>query len=210
MVITKPGQAAKTLQFLLKGRQTAAGSDFLYLVLYPAADKGRAVVVHRDTTGRITGFLREPAGASTKLDASHRQQPLFGSDLTIDEMSADFWDWPAPEIKGTEKVCRRDCQMIETRAPKGSKSGTPFVRLWISPETSLPLRIDKYAADGKLLKRSECTNIVKSGGHFSMEKLTITSPATGQQTLVDFSKGSRDLTIAAEEFTPEGIAKLLQ
>ena len=210
MVITKAGQAAKTLQFLLKGRQTASGSDFLYLTLYPAADKGRAVVVHRDNAGRITGFLREPAGTNTTLNASHRQQPLFGSDLTIDELSADFWHWPSPEIKGTEKICRRECSIIDTRAPKGDKSGTALVRLWISPETSLPLRIEKYSPDGKLLKRSECTNIVKSGSHFSMEKLTITTPSTGQQTLVDFSKGARDIAVAAEEFTPEGIAKLLE
>jgi hypothetical protein len=210
MVITKPGQAAKTVQFLVKGRQTASGSDFLYVALYPAADKGRAVVVHRKASGGITGFLRDPAGTATALNASHRQQPLFGSDLTIDELSADFWHWPAPEFKGTEKVCRRDCHIIESRAPKGDKSGTALVRLWISPETSLPLRIESYSADNKLMKRTECTNIVKSGSHYSMEEMTITSPATGQQTAVDFSKGARDIAVAPEEFTAEGITRLLQ
>jgi hypothetical protein len=38
MVITKAGQAAKTVQFLLKGRHAAGRSDFLYVALYPATE----------------------------------------------------------------------------------------------------------------------------------------------------------------------------
>ena len=210
LVISKGGETARTVQFLVKGRQTAAGSDFLYLALYPAAEKGRAIVVHRDPAGKITGFLREPAGTTTPLTAAQRHQPLFGSDLTVDEMSADFWHWPSVEIKGTEKVCRRDCQIVEAKPPKGEKTVTTLVKAWISPETSLPLRVETFSSDGKLLKRTECTNVVKSGGRYSMEKLVIDSPASGQQTLVDFSKGARDIAVPAEDFTAAGIARLLE
>lgn len=210
MIITKAGQAGKTVQFLLKGRHTAAGSDFLYLALYPAAEKGRAVVVHRDKAGALTGFLREPDGKTTALNATLRRQPLFGSDLTVEDLTADFWHWPAPEFKGAEKVCRRDCRIIETRDPKPDKNGPALVRLWISPETSLPLRIESWSAENQLLRRTECTNVVKSGGRYNMEELTLESPAAGQRTGLDFSKGTRDLTIPAEEFTPGGVTKLLQ
>ena len=61
-----------------------------------------------------------------------------------------------------------------------------------------------------LIKRTKCRNVVKSGGHYSMEKLTIESPVTGQQTLLDFSKGARDVDVPAADFTPEGIARLLK
>ena len=210
MVITRPSTADRTIQFLIKGHQAGAAKDFLYLALYPAADKGRAVVAHKDAAGAITGFVREPDGKTQPLTAARQKQPLFGSDLTIDALTEDFWTWPAPKIIGQAPVCRRDCQIIDTRPPKGSDSEYALVRLWVSPEASLPLRIEMYGADNKLLKRTECRNLVKSGGHYSMEKLTIESPVTGQQTLIDFSKGARDVDVPAADFTVEGIAKLLK
>ena len=210
MLISRQGAEPRTVQFIVKGRQTTAGSDFLYFALYPVAEKGRAFVVHRDSKGAVSGFIREPDGKTAPLSAARQKQPLFGSDLTIDELTDDFWTWPAPKITGQATVCRRECRIIETASPKGSDSPAALVRLWVSPETSLPLRIETYAAGGKLLKRTECRNVVKSGGHYSMEKLTIESPLTGQQTLLDFSKGSRDIEVPAGDFTAEGIAKLLK
>ena len=210
MVISKTGAENRTIQFLVKGRQAGAVKDFLYLALYPAAEKGRAVMVHKDAAGALTGFIREPDGKTSALTTARMKHPLFGSDLTIDEMTEDFWNWPAPKITGQGTVVRRDCQIIDTRPPKGSDSAAALVRLWISPETSLPLRIEMYGADNKLLKRTECRNVVKSGGHYSMEKLTIESPAAGQQTLLDFSKGNRDVEVPAADFTAEGIAKMLK
>lgn len=85
-----------------------------------------------------------------------------------------------------------------------------MVKLWISPETALPLRMEMYSTAGRLTRRTECRNVVKSGGHYTMEKLTIESPATGQQTLLDFSRGSRDIEVPAQDFTPEGIALMLK
>ncbi len=210
MVITRPSLADRTVQFLVKGRQSGNTKDFLYLALYPAADKGRAVVVHRNAAGNLTGFTREPDGKTSPLTQSRQKQPLFGSDLTVDELTEDFWTWPAPKITGQATVCRRNCQIIETRPPKGTDAAAALVRLWVSPETSLPLRIEIYGPDNKLIKRTECRNVVKSGGHYSMEKLTIASPVTGQQTLLDFSKGTRDIEVPAADFTPEGISKLLK
>ena len=210
MVITRPSTPDRILQFLVKGRQAAGAKDFLYLALFPAADKGRAVVARKEAGGAITGFIREPDGKTQPLTAARQKQPLFGSDLTIDALTEDFWTWPAPKIIGQAPVCRRDCQIIDTRPPKGSDSDYTFVRLWISPEASLPLRIEMYGADNKLLKRTECRNLVKSGGRYSMEKLTIESPVTGQQTLLDFSKGARDVEIPAADFTAEGIARFLK
>lgn len=210
LVIARPPVADRTIQFLIKGRQAGDTKDFLYLALYPAADKGRAVVVHKDAAGALTGFIREPDGKTSPLTPARLKQPLFGSDLTIDEMTGDFWHWPAPKITGQATVCRRECQIIETRPAKGADAAAALVRLWVSPETSLPLRIEMYGADNKLIKRTECRNIVKSGGHYSMEKLAIESPVAGQQTLLDFSKGARDVEVPAADFTPEGISKLLK
>jgi hypothetical protein len=107
-------------------------------------------------------------------------------------------------------VCRRECHIVELHAPKGSDSSAAIVRVWISPETSLPLRIETYSAANQLLKRTECRNVVKSGGHYSMEKLVIESHVTGQSTLLDFSKGQRLVDVPAANFTPEGIAALLK
>lgn len=210
LVITKPSTPSRTVQFLVKGRHVGTTKEFLYLALYPATEKGRAVVVRRDGGGNLTGFTREPDGKSTALTRAGMKAPLFGSDLSIDEMTEDFWTWPNPVIAGQGAVCRRDCQIIDLRAPKGSDAAAALVRVWVSPETSLPLRLELYSSAGKLMKRTECKNIVKSGGHYSMEKLTIESPATGQQTEVDFSKGSRDIEVPAQDFTPEGIALLLK
>ena len=67
-----------------------------------------------------------------------------------------------------------------------------------------------YLANGTLAKLTECRKLAKSGDHWGMEELTVESAAPGHHTNLDFSKGSRDIEVPATDFTPEGIARLLQ
>jgi hypothetical protein len=210
MLITTPSSERRTLQILVKGRHEGNASEMLYLALYPQADKGRAVVIRKDGGDNVSGFIREPNGKTLNLTSERIKQPLFGSDITIEDLAEDFWTWPAPKLSGQDKVCHKDCYIVDCRPPKGLDASHAVVRAWISPETALPLRIESYLANGTLAKRTECRKLAKSGDHWGMEELTVESAAPGHRTNLDFSKGSRDIEVPATDFTPEGIAKSLQ
>jgi len=210
IVVTAPSAERRTLQFLIKGRHEGNASEMLYLALYPQADKGRAVVIRKDGGGNVSGFIREPNGKTTNLNSERMKQQLFGSDITIEDLAEDFWTWPSPKLSGQGAACRKDCYIVDCRPPKGRDASHAVVRVWINPETSLPLRIESYLANGTLVKRTECRKLVKSGDHWSMEELTVEPATPGRRTSLDFSKGARDIDVPTYDFTPDGIARLLQ
>lgn len=210
LVVTAPSAERRTLQILIKGRHEGNSGEMLYLALYPQADKGRAVLIRKDGGGNVSGFLREPNGKTLGLTPERMKQPFFGSDITIEDLAEDFWTWPSPKLAGQGTVCRKDCYIVDCRPPKGRDSSHEVVRVWINPETSLPLRIESYLTNGTLVKRTECRKLVKSGDHWSMEELSVEPAAPGRRTSLDFSKGARDIDVPAYDFTPEGIAKSLQ
>ncbi len=210
MVITAPATERRTLQFLIHGRQDHEGSQMLYLALYPQADKGRAVVIRKGSDNDISGFIREPSGKIQNLKPERMKQPFFGSDITLEDLAADFWNWPSPKLAGQGTVCHKNCYIIDWCAPKGRDADHEIMRAWISPETSLPLRIESYLDNGTLIKRTECRKLVKSGNRWSMAELATETPATGGRTSIDFSKGALDVEVPATDFTPAGIAKILQ
>lgn len=210
MIINAPSAELRTLQILIKARHEGNSQQILYLALFPPTDKGRAVVIRKDGNAGITGFFREPDGKITSLSPDRIKQEIFGSDITIEDLVEEFWTWPSPRIVGSGEVSHRVCQIIESRPPKGHESSYSLVRAWINSETALPLRIESYGSDGKLVKRIECNRAVKSGDHWSIEDLTVAPSTPGHRTGVVFSKGSRDLEVPLSDFTSDGIARLLQ
>jgi len=210
LAITPPrATRAKTLQLLIETRREGASREALYLVLFPAAEKGRALVIRRTADGAATGFLREPDGSITPLTEQRMGDPVLGSALTVEDLAESFMDWPSPRLAGRDAVASRSCEVVEFRRPRAGAGRSAVVRACLSPELRLPLRVESFDAGGALLKRIEADRLVRHDGRYTVAGFTVDS-ASGGRIELDGSKAERDVEIPADDFTPEGIARRLR
>lgn len=210
LVRTAPGQKGQEVtQLLIKGRREGGETWVLYQALWPEARRGQALVLHRTAQGAVTGFFFEPPAKELPLTDERMRQPLFGSDLTPEDLAEEFWRWPSQKIVGGEPLGDRPCAILESRPAAGAATRLSRVKSWVAAEIALPLRVEKYGRDGKLEKRFEADRVMKRPeGGWTAATITIT-PAAGGRTVLEGTKSERGLTLPAEQFTAAGLAKAL-
>jgi len=210
LILTVPGSSKRDArQLLIKGRRDGEATRILYQALWPAEFKGRALLVEKPGDGKTTGFLFEPPEKVTPLTPDLMTRPFLDSDLTIEDLTEDFWRWPSQAIVGEEIVDLKPCKIVESRPPDGLVTSYSLVRSWISPELSLPLRVHKFGKDGQLLKRFNVEKLVKQEGNRWAPATLVIEPADNRhRTMLDGSKSERDIEIPAEDFTLDRIKAL--
>lgn len=209
LVRSAPGaKKAEVTQVLIKGRREGQTNWILYQALWPDAVKGQTLVVRRAPGEEAGGFLFEPPEKQAPLEARLMGQPLFGSDLTIEDAAEDFWYWPSQKVAGEEVLDGRRCVILESRSKDGAATAYSLVKSWIAPDVALPLRIEKFGKDGKLLKRLTLEKLRKQPDGRWAAALLVVVPAGGHsRTTLEGVKSERDLDIPAADFTLEAVRK---
>ncbi|HEV7868381.1 MAG TPA: outer membrane lipoprotein-sorting protein [Chthoniobacteraceae bacterium] len=193
-----------TLQLQIKSRASRAGTDLVYQVLFPKERKGEAVLL-RKSDGRISGSVFTPADGVRPLTAAQLDEPLFGSDLSYEDVIENFFAWGQQAVVGTEVVDRVNCTILESKPGKGERSSYASVRTWVDTRRMVPLRVEKYDAPGRVVRRIDTARVVTDDkGRAIPANLTIRGPR-GSTTNLDGSRIKHDVTFADAEFTPEGI-----
>ena len=191
------------------GRRDAAASRVLYQALWPSSLKGQAVYVQRDRSQGLTGFLFEPPDMVTPLTSERLSKPLFDSELGLDDLADEFWTWPNPVDLGEDKVEGQRCRVIEIRAPASAGSSYGFVRACISPARMLPMRIEKYRHDGRLARRFIVKKAMRGeSGGWAPTRILVETPDGKRTTMIEVSRGERDVTISLAEFSIRKIKSL--
>ena len=153
------GEAKVVLQLQIKSRASRAGTDLVYQVLFHKERKGEAVLLRR-SGGRISGALFTPPDKVRPLAAAQLDEPLFGSDLSYEDVIANFLAWDQQAIVGTEVVDRVSCTILESKPGKGERSSYSSVRTWVDTRRLVPLRIEKYSGPGRVVRRIDTTRVV--------------------------------------------------
>jgi outer membrane lipoprotein-sorting protein len=189
---------AGTLQLEGKQRHGRGGSEVVYRVLFPKERKGEALLLRADGGARFV-----PPNTLQKLGSAQMDEPFFGSALANADLVEDFFAWPQQALVGTETVDRVNCQVLESKPPKGG-SIYGSVKSWIDLRRMVPLKVEKYSASGKLTRKIETTRVVADDRHRQIPaNLSITGP-NGTSDL-DGSKIKHGVTFADAEFTVEGL-----
>jgi hypothetical protein len=209
LLYAAPGvERPEVTQLLIKGRRCGEESWTLYQALWPEARRGRTLVLHRRAKGAVEGFLFEPPDRVLPLTRERMTEPLFGSDLTPQDLAEDFWHWPIQEIVGEETLRGRRCVILESHPAKGHGAGISAVKSWVAVDIALPLRLETYAPGGALLKRFEVDRVVKRpGGGWAAASLSVTPASTRSRTVLQGTKSERDIEVPAEDFTPEALSR---
>lgn len=193
-------------QLLIKGRNDGRTHTTLYQVLWPAELKGQSLVVEKSGHS-VSGFLFEPPATIKKLSAGTMAQPFFGSDLSIEDLAEDFWDWPSQKIVGEETIKDRVCQIVESRPPGDASTSYSLIKTWIAPDILLPLRVEKYGKNKRLVRRITADRIMKVGERWTAANIAVDLEGSSTRTLLEGSKSDRDLDLPVADFTVEAIKR---
>ncbi len=200
----------RSMQVLIKSRRDGATNETLVMVMWPRVEKGRAWMIRRTGSGEISGFRLIPPDSVFPVAAADLDEPLFGSDLSVDDFAESFWDWPDQRLAGEEKVGNTDCWIVDSHIGQpGARH--PRIRSWLAKEKPVALRVEKFGADGVLGKRLTAGRVVRQDeGGWAVAEWTVETIGTGSRTKVSGSRSERDLALPASEFTPDGVQQLIE
>jgi hypothetical protein len=209
--VKQPTDTTKlSLQLQIRERRTRTAADVVYQVLWPKERKGEAVLLHKADDGPPTGSLFIPPEKPRSLNASQMNEPLFGSDLSYEDVIENFFGWENQTVAGAEILNRVNCLVLESRPGKGEFSSYAKVRSWIDARRLVPLRVEKYLPSGQLARRIDTTRVVTDDkGRFIPADLTVRGLREDSVTDLDGSRIRHDVTFTDRDFSLEGLTEVL-
>jgi hypothetical protein len=200
------GATEETLQIQIKERRTKSSSEVVYQVLYPKQRKGESVLLQKIGNRPTSGSVFVPPNTVRSID--DLKEPLFGSDLSYEDVVDNFFAWDQQAIVGTQEVDGVKCTILESKPGKDERSIYGSVRSWIDVRRIVPLRVEKYASSGQLLRRIDTTRVVADAGHQIPANLAVSGARPDSSTLLDGSRIRHNVTYTDRDFTIEGLKEL--
>ncbi len=200
------GSASETFQLQIKQRRTKDASDVVYQVLWPKERKGESVLLRKSGNRAATGSAFTPPGKMRAIE--DMKEPLFGSDLSMEDIVENFFSWDQQALAGVEAIDGVNCQILESKPGKGERTTYGSVKTWVDTRRLVPLRVEKYSSSGKLVRRIDTTRVVSDAGHPIPANLAVQGPRSGSITDLDGSKISHDVSYTDKDFTAEALKEV--
>lgn len=95
------------------------------------------------------------------------RQSVMGSDLSYEDMMEDpkLENMYTAEVAGEEEFNDRDCWVLELTA-KVDDIAYHSRKIWVDKERMVPLKENRYAKSGKLLKTAEIREVMREDGRW--------------------------------------------
>ncbi len=203
-------QGKEVMQIQIKRRSLPNGtSDQLLQVIYPKERKGESLLLHVSGGGFTGGFLK-PGGSMRKLTSADRGLGVFGTDLTIEDVVANFLDWKHQDIIGHENVGSVPCAVIESKPDRtGSAKGPSKALSWIDERRYVPMRVQVFDGGDKPARVVDTEKVMQtSNGFYLPISLVVTTSASGSQTKVDGSSSKADIPYVDADFTEQAMQQV--
>jgi hypothetical protein len=200
------GATKETLQLQIKERRTTNSSEVVYQVLYPKERKGESVLLRKTGNLPASGSVFVPPNTVRPID--DLKEPLLGSDLSYEDVIDNFFAWEQQAMVGTEEVDGVNCQILESKPGKGEPSIYGSVRSWIDVRRLVPLRVEKYASSGQLLRRIDTKRVVSDAGNYIPADLAVGGARPNSSTLLDGSRIRHNVSYTDRDFTIEGLKEI--
>lgn len=197
------GAKKETLQLQIKQRRIKAGSEVLYQVLFPKERKGEAVLLRKIGSRPATGSTLTAGGSLQPI--SKLQTPLFGGELSYEDIIDNFFGWEQQAIVGTDTVDGVNCQVLESKPGKGNRSSYGSVKSWIDVRRMVPLRVEKYSDSGQLVRQIVTTKVVSDAGRHIPANLSVSSGGKEAPTVIEGSRIRHDVKYGDTGFSEAGV-----
>lgn len=197
----KLAQGKTVLQIQIKRRSLPDGSsDQLFQVIFPKERKGESVLLHVSSSG-IKGSQAGATGAPRAIGNGDRRLSIFGTDLTIEDMLADFYDWRQQNIIGHESIGPVPCAMIESKPDRPGKSPSKAVS-WVDEKRYVPLRVQIFDGGDKPARVVDTEKVIQvSSGYYLPVTFTVTNMSTDSKTTVEGSSSRDGIPYTDADFT---------
>ncbi len=107
-----------------------------------------------------------PSTDRTILIAGHMlRQSVMGSDLSYEDLMEDphLFDMYVAEIVGEEEMRGRLCWVLHLEAKEGVTPAYHAREIWVDQERFVPLKENRFATSGRLLKTTEIMSVERQG-----------------------------------------------
>lgn len=194
------GGKKEVLQLKVNALRSDAGTSVYYQVLWPKGHDG-SFVLKKSPGSAPSGSVLE--GSSVK-PITNPQDGMFGSGLAYEDLVDNYFAWENQAITGNETIKGVPCVILESKPGKGDRSSYGGVRSWVDTKRMLPLRIEKYGPDGKLVRRINVTLVAKDDtGRTIPANFSIERPGQDSQTVLEGSNIKHDVKLGASDFAPD-------
>lgn len=153
----------------IKAKSWTQGIDKAFTeYLAPAREKGTKMLKLKDEL-----WIWSPEADRVIRIAGHMlRQSVMGSDASYEDFMEDprLTNIYKAVLAGMEKIDGRPCYVLKLTA---KKEGVSYYsrKLWVDKERFLPLKEERYAKSGKLLKVVKITEVFKAGKRWYPKKM---------------------------------------
>ncbi len=155
----------------IQSKAWTKGEDRAFVeYLSPPREKGKKMLRIGDM---LWNYSPEPNDRIITISGHLLRQSLMGSDLSYEDMMendkmTEIYD---AEVIGREDFNDRSCWVLELTAKKKDVAYHSR-KVWIDSERWLPLKEERYAKSGRLLKNMEINEVFKVDNRWYPKKMT--------------------------------------
>ncbi|MBU2548834.1 MAG: outer membrane lipoprotein-sorting protein [Proteobacteria bacterium] len=191
----------------VESRSWIKGSDrVLVEYLAPAREKGKKMLKLGD---RIWNYTPEPNDRIIAIAGHLLRQSVMGSDLSYEDLTDNsrLEEVYEASIEGRGEFGGTGCLVLKLTA---RKSDVPYFtrRIWVDPARWLPLKEERYARSGRLLKNFEIREVLQTGGRWYPKAMFFKDVlASGEGTHFLTESIDFDVEIPESRFTKASLRK---
>jgi outer membrane lipoprotein-sorting protein len=171
----------------IESRSWRRGVDSVLVeYLAPPREKGKKMLKLGD---HLWNYIPEPTDRIITISGHLLRQSVMGSDLSYEDITENhkLRDKYEATVVGRDSLDGRDCWVLELQA-RTDKLAYHSRKVWVDVERWLPLREERYAKSGKLLKTTRITEATKLGDRWYPKQMVFKdelSRGEGTEYLVD-------------------------
>jgi outer membrane lipoprotein-sorting protein len=153
----------------IRSRFWVRGQNESYVeYLSPARERGKKMLKLED---KLWTYAPEPADRIITISGHLLRQSVMGSDLSYEDMMENnrLVELYNAEVTGIEEIDGRECWVVEM-VSKGGDVAYHSRKVWIDRERYLPLREERFARSGRLLKTTSIDEAVFTDGRWYMKR----------------------------------------
>ncbi|MBW2060103.1 MAG: outer membrane lipoprotein-sorting protein [Deltaproteobacteria bacterium] len=154
----------------IRARTWIKGRDQAFVeYLSPARERGKKML---KIGNKIWNYTPEPNDRIIAISGHLLKQSVMGSDLSYEDITENegLYEKYQAEMTGRESIFGRDCLVLSLTA-KTTDVTYHSRKIWVDAERWLPLKEERFARSGRLLKKTEITEVFQVEGRWYPKKM---------------------------------------
>ncbi|AJF07962.1 outer membrane lipoprotein-sorting protein [Geoalkalibacter subterraneus] len=200
-LISAKGSVRKR-EFQVYGMDQKGQRSQLIRFTSPADISGTGFLVFERGQGDTEQFLYLPALRRTRrIVSSQKGHSFVNSDFSYEDMERRPVDSWSHKIAGSEKIGPMVTLVLESRPKEDTTSSYTLVKSWVAPEIDMPLRVEYYQRNDRLVKTYQVLSLENIQGYWTETKVVMEDAESGHKTIIANLETSYDTGLSDDIFT---------